>query len=258
MSPDQPDPAADPLPLTGWRVLVTRPAEQAAPLLEELRAAGATALSYPTITLAPPPSWEPFDAATARIDSYSWIVFTSPSAVRFAFTHAPDLAARLGSAPHPRVAVVGEETARTLRGHSVPVAVVPSDQRQEGLLQALGALPPGTRILFPQALGGRELLRDELVRAGATVDVVAVSRTVPLSLPTPPPAFDAVIFASPSALHAFVARWTVAGLRDKVVAAMGPTTRQAALSAGAPVQVMPARPSVPALVAALCGYRRPP
>lgn len=250
--------SADPdLPLADWRVLVTRPVDQAQPLAEALRAAGATAISYPTITIAPPPSWIPFDEAVTRLESYDWIVFTSPSAARLAMARAAELLGRLRLPDAPAVAAVGAETARALAAHAIPVALVPDDQRQEGLLAALGTRAAGARILFPQALDGRSLLRDELARAGATVDVVPVSRTIALPLPVPPAPFDAATFASPSALHAFLARWTPAALQDKVVAVMGPTTRDAALAAGVAVQVIPARPSVAALVAALAQHRRP-
>ncbi|MBC8132706.1 MAG: uroporphyrinogen-III synthase, partial [Deltaproteobacteria bacterium] len=170
------------LPLSHWRVLVTRPSEQARPLLEALQTVGARAISYPTIALEPPPSWTPFDSAVGRLDSYDWIIFTSPSASRFAFARAPHLADSLQLAGAPKVAAVGTETARRLASYGVPVAVVPENQRQEGLVTALGHLTVGTRVLFPQALGGRELLRDQLVLAGASVDVVPVSQTVALDL----------------------------------------------------------------------------
>jgi uroporphyrinogen III methyltransferase/synthase len=191
------------------------------------------------------------------MDSYSWIVFASPSAVRFALGRAPRLAAHLRSQAAAAVAAVGTETAKALSEFRVPVAIVPEgqDQRQEGLVAALGHLTAGSRVLFPQTIGGRETLREALTAAGATVDVVPVSQTVALPLDFPPAPFDAATFASPSALNAFVGKWMAAALRDKVVAVIGPTTRDAALAAGVTVHVVPPTPSVEALVAALGAYR---
>jgi uroporphyrinogen III methyltransferase/synthase len=241
-------------PLSGWRVLVTRPAEQARALVEALDAAGASPILFPVIELRPPPSWTSFDEAVARIDSYAWVVFTSPSAVRFAFGRALDLGERLRPGGAPAVAAVGTETARALAGHGVSVALVPADQRQEGLVAAFSAMPSGTRFLFPQTIGGRDLLRDTLATRGAVVDVVAVSETAALPLDSPPPAFDIATFASPSALRAFVVAFTAAALVGKIVAVIGPTTLDAARAAGVRVHVIPAAPSVEALVTALSTY----
>ncbi|MES1204903.1 MAG: uroporphyrinogen-III synthase [Pseudomonadota bacterium] len=242
-------------PLAGWRVLVTRPAEQARPLVAALAAAGATPLPYPTIALGPPPTWAPFDDAVSRVASYAWIVFTSPSAVRAALGRAPRLASDLRQSPAPAVAAVGTETARALAEHDVPVALVPDDQRQEGLVARMAALAAGSHVLFPQALGGRELLREALERQGIKVDLVPVSETSALALDAPPAPFDVATFASPSALRAFVAAWTPAALDAKVVAVIGPTTQEAARAASVAVHVVAPTPSVSALVAALVTYR---
>jgi len=258
-------------PLAGWRVLVTRPEEQAGALADALAAEGAVAIVYPTIALAPPPSWDAFDAAVADLTAYDWIVFTSPSAVRFAVGRraelARDLAARAGAGPaapgapapqRPRVAAVGAETARALGAVGIDVALVPEDQRQEGLVAALASVPAGARILFPQALGGRELLPEALSSRGVQVQVVPVSQTRPLPLAIAPPPFDVAIFASPSALKAFLAGAAAgpAALSGKVVAVIGPTTEAAARASGIAVDVIPPVPSVSALVAALVAHRR--
>jgi len=242
-------------PLAGWRILVTRPVEQAAPLAQALREAGAQPVSYPTIALGPPPSWQPFDAAILTLSSYHWIVFTSPSAVRFAMDHAAGLPGLLATPAAPSVAAVGTETARTLRERGIAVALVPDDQRQEGLAAAFASLLPGARVLFPQALGGRDLLLETLTRQNVIVDVVPVSQTRPLPLEGPPPEFDVATFASPSALRAFIAACGKTALAGKVVAVIGPTTAQAARDAGVSVDVMPRAPSVLALVAALTAWR---
>jgi uroporphyrinogen III methyltransferase/synthase len=248
----------DPHPLAGWRILVTRPQEQAAALGRALEAVGAEAVIFPTIALGPPPSWQPFDSAVAHLATYDWIVFTSPSAVRFAIERAPTLPVRLALADAPRVAAVGSETAKAL-AHNGVSASVPAEQRQEGLVQLLGDLSPGMRVLFPQALGGRETLREALQSQGVSVDVVPVSETVPLpySPGARPPAFDVATFASPSALRAFVDAFGVAALAGTVVAVIGPTTEAAAQAAGVAVTVVAPSPSVSALVAALCAHLPP-
>jgi uroporphyrinogen-III synthase len=238
-------------PLAGWRILVTRPVAQAASLAEALREAGASPIIYPTIALAPPPSWRPFDDAIGALQSYDWIVFTSPSAVGFALERASHLPAALSAEAAPAVAAVGDQTAHALREHGIAVALVPEDQRQEGLAAAFASLRPDARVLFPQALGGREFLLESLALRKVTVDVVPVSQTSPLPLATAPPEFDVATFASPSALRAFVAARGTAALAGKVVAVIGPTTAQAARAVGVTVDVMPRAPSVAALVAAL-------
>ena len=241
--------------LRGYRVLVTRPLEQGAALAATLVAAGAVPVMYPTIALGPPPSWQAFDEAFARLVTYAWVVFTSPSAVRFALQRHPALGAALADARAPRVAAVGRETARALNDHGVPVALVPEEQRQEGLVASFGALPAGTRVLFPQALGGRELLAEFLSAHGVSVDVVAVSQTTALPLDGAPPPFDAATFASPSALRAFVAARGAASLQGKLVAVIGPTTAEAARAAGVAVDVVAPAPSVGALVQAIADHR---
>ncbi len=250
-------------------MLVTRPHGDApGPFAEALAAAGATPVLYPTIAVAAPPSWQPLDAAVdrARAGEYGWAIFTSPSAVGFTLGRLTARGLTAQALAGLSLAAVGSETARALGAAGLDVALVPpaDQQRQEGLLEALlAALPPppaigapGARILFPQALGGRELVRDELARHGYAVDVVPVSQTIARDLTEPPPAFDVATFASPSALRAFVERLGGERLAQARVAVIGPTTAAAAAALEVRVDAMPPNPSVPALVQCLIDLRK--
>ena len=201
---------------------------------------------------------------TARA-RYGWAIFTSPSAVGFALRRLTERGLTTQALAGVRLAAVGSETARALRAAGLDVALVPpvDQQRQEGLLDALlAALPPpdagasGARILFPQALGGRELVSDELARRGYAIDVVPVSQTIARDLTEPPPPFDVATFASPSALRAFVERLGGERLARARVAVIGPTTAALAATLGVRVDAMPPNPSVPALVQCLIDLRK--
>ncbi len=232
-------------------MLVTRPAEQAGPLADALRAAGAAPLLYPTIAVTEPPDWGPFDRAFAAARPGDWVVFTSPSAVRLAAARLRNRG-QATSLPTLRIAAVGPGTAAALGAAGWPAEVVPDGGRrnQEGLAAALSGLAPGARVLFPRALEGRDELARQLSERGISVEVVPVSRTRPLALP-PLPVFDAAIFASPSALRALLERWGTAALAGHLAVAIGPVTAGAMRGAGVEPAAVADDPTTEGVVNAL-------
>jgi uroporphyrinogen III methyltransferase/synthase len=172
--------AVTPGPLSGRRVLVTRPAGQEDDVAALVRAAGGECLAVPVIRVDDPPSWQPLDEAIRRADTYDWIVFASVNGVR-GFTarlRAAGLDARaLGTA---RIAAIGPATHRGLAAAGFACDLVPATFRSEGLAEAFAAMPTGGRFLLVRADRGRDVLRRELEGGGHHVDEVAayVSRPV--------------------------------------------------------------------------------
>ena len=76
----------------GLRVIVTRPAQQAAPWVNRLRAAHFNAVALPLIEVAPVPDPSPVVAAWQRLPGYDAAMFVSANAVDHFFALKPMLA----------------------------------------------------------------------------------------------------------------------------------------------------------------------
>lgn len=209
--------------LAGLRILVTRPeGEGADAWAAALEQAGAVALRFPTVATAPPDSWDELDRSLRALGSYDWLILTSQTAVAAVVGRLPRQ--RFPADLRAHIAVVGPTTAAMVAAHGGHVRLVPEDNRQEGLAEALQALPAGTRVLFPLAKGGRTLLTEQLRKQDCQVDVVTAYQTVPKQDLAPPPDFDIATFASPSALRAFVGALGTTILGQKMIAVIGTTT----------------------------------
>jgi uroporphyrinogen III methyltransferase/synthase len=235
--------------LAGLRILLTRPeGEGADEWAAAFARAGAVPIAYPTVSIVPPESWQAVDEAIANLHIYGWLVFTSQTAVRFFVGRLPT--GLFASNLHAEIAAVGKSTAQSIERLGGKVALVPVDSRQEGLVEELHAIPAGTRVLLPLASGARALLAQSLQAAGCLVDVVTVYRTQPKQDLATPPEFDAAVFASPSALRAFLDRLGTSALAEKTIAVIGATTANEAEARGLRVVVADS-PGVDALVLAI-------
>ena len=225
--------------LAGRTILVTRPAEQAAPLVRELERRGARVLVAPTIRLMPARSAALTTAlkelAAGRFD---WITLTSAATVEV-------LRERL---PSPRdvrakVAAIGDGTAAAFRRWS---GQDPDLQPATFTTAALArAFPRGSgRVLCARADIAPEALEVALARKGWETSRVDAYRTVfATSLPREAREalgrgeVDAVTFTSASTVRGFVnarggeAAHGPSGGPPKMVC-IGPVTAAAARDAG--------------------------
>src|SRR5437588_13030449 len=127
------------LPLQGKRILVTRTRQQASALSERLRASGAIAVEFPTISIAPPLDWVPLDSALRRLCTpspqpfYTWLVFTSVNGVNFCFERLSSLGFAIQTIRKVRVAAIGPATAAALARYGLSADLVPDEYIAEEL-----------------------------------------------------------------------------------------------------------------------------
>ena len=182
MSPAGPD-TAHPLdrPLAGRTVVVTRPREQAASLVEPLEALGASVLLAPTIRIVPRPLDDEVAAVLRELATYELVVFTSANAVRVFAGYLARGTEDGGMPVGPVVAAVGPATAAALETHGLACHLVPEDYVAEGLLDAFeeqAAPTAGARVLIPCASDARDVLPETLRERGAVVDVLHIYDTI--------------------------------------------------------------------------------
>ena len=260
----------DARPLFGKRVLVTRPRDQAAELVELLEEMGAEAIEAPMIRIAPPDDYGPLDDACNRAGTFDWIIFSSANAV-------DSFIQRLLATPHDlrslrsvKLCAVGPATAERLAKYGLKVDLSPAEYRAESVLNALSAGRElhGSKFLLPRADIGRELLADELRKQGADVTEVIAYRTVIVEPEREgePDIYrmllerriDVVTFTSASTVRNFVkvlgAEPAADLLGTTIVASIGPVTAEAATQCNLQTTIMPAAYTVPALVDAIVDF----
>jgi len=238
--------------LNGRRVVVTRPAAQAQPLVDLLRELGAEPLVVPLIEIVDPSDGGlALGDALARLSDFEWIVVTSPNG-------ADRVRSALIASPHrPNVAAVGSATAAAL---GVPADLVPDVQTAESLAGAFGHGSGAVLIVGPEQRPGEAARLSPLHRAladqGWTVTAVEAYRTVPVAASSGDLlrvlSADAALFASGSAVRSWV---DVFGTQTPAVtAAIGPSTAQVAAEIGLKIDIVATDHSLHGLVDCLVVY----
>ena len=260
----------DSRPLFGRRVLVTRPRDQAADLIDRLTAFGAEPIAAPMIRIAPPDDPGPLLRAADAAATFDWIVFTSTNAVDAFMTALLDGQRDVRALKGPLLCAVGLATADKLKQYGINVDLVPHEFRAEAVIAALGehGSLAGSRVLLPRADIGRDTILDHVRQAGALVTDVVAYRTIAEEpqRDSGPDVYrmlleghiDVVTFTSPSAVRNFAAIYGAEPaadlLKNTVVATIGPVTAEAAHKLGINVSVQPATYTVTALVDAIAAH----
>lgn len=253
-------------PLFGRKIVITRSREQASDLKCKLEELGAACIEFPTIAIAPPPSWEPLDRAINNLSQYDWAIFTSVNGVRFFIERLIAAGRDARDLKGIRLAAIGPKTAETLESVLLRPDLVPSEYRAEAILEALsGYNVRGKRFLMPRAMVAREVLPEKLREWGARVDVVPAYQTV---LPEQDAQkirgllvnceIDCLTFTSSSTVSNFFAligTEELARCKERmVIACIGPITAQTAAKFGLVTSVMPSEYTIQGLVDSIVSH----
>jgi uroporphyrinogen III methyltransferase/synthase len=230
-------------PLSGARVVVTRPREQARELVDLLEEQGADVIVAPTVRMAPPTDYKALDDACAEVGTYDWVVLPTLAGTDVFLRRLLAGPGDVRSLHGVGICAIGQTSADRFAALGIRVDAMPSEYRPEGIAEALAESRrlDDRRILIPRAEGVRDVLAAVLRRAGADVTEVAAYRIVKV-LPGDkgePDLYkklleqqvDVLVFGNPSTALEFVdiygAEALVDLLRTTLVACIGPVTAQA-------------------------------
>ena len=257
----------DARPLFGKRIVVTRAREQAMELVDLIEDLGAQAIEGAAVRIAAVADTSALDEAAATASNFDWLVFTSQNGVDHFMRRVMEGPGDVRSLKGPRICAVGPATADKLALYGLKVDVVPREHRAERAVEAMRAYAEikGAKVLFPRSEIAREVLADDLRKAGAQVTDVVAYRTLAAEPQREgdPDVYklllerqvDAVTFTSASSVRHFVKTLGEEQAPDllagTVVASIGPVTAEAAQQLGIRTTVIPKKYTIPDLVDAL-------
>lgn len=160
-------------PLFGKSIVITRDPAQQGQLERRLKLLGARVISAPTIKIVPPKdAYVALDESIARLDEYSFLIFTSTNAVSAFFGRLDDLR-KLGKI---KIAAVGSATRDAILKYRIGVDIMPQSYVGDSLL---AEFPDGNgeRILIPRAFKARDVLPKGLRLKGYEVTIVPAYET---------------------------------------------------------------------------------
>lgn len=250
-------------PLMGKSVVVTRAREQASGMAGMLRELGAKVIQFPTISIDPLEDYSAVQNAITRLDEYAWLIFTSVNGVKHFWNQLEKAGKDTRAIGSAKVAAIGPATADILREKGIVPDYIPARYVAEGVVEGLlerGV--EGKKVLLPRAKVAREVLPEELRKAGATVDVLPVYETTPAAEKREnvlemleKGQLHCITFGSSSTVDNFfslVSPEAVRKHKDSVrFAAIGPVTAKTLETYGFTPDIMPEEYTIPALVQGL-------
>ena len=176
---------AEPLPLSGKSILVTRAISQASEFSQMLQAKGAVAVDLPALEICEPADWQAVDEAISQLNRFNWLILTSANAVNFFLDRLIQQGKDFRILASLKIAVVGRKTNRFLNQRGLVADFTPPAFVADSLIEHFPEDPKGLSLLFPRVeSGGRDVLVKEMRAKGAEItEVAAYESACPKSIP---------------------------------------------------------------------------
>ncbi|MFC1991793.1 uroporphyrinogen-III C-methyltransferase, partial [Chloroflexota bacterium] len=247
--------------LFGKHILVTRAGHQASTLSQLLAERGAQPVELPAIDIRAIEDTSKLDQVILTVKHYHWIIFTSANAVDAFWQRLHELKQDSRILDGIKLGAIGPATRQALENEGIIPDYIPEVYSNEGIITGLKKQNiAGQQLLLPRADIADKALVEGLNQLGASVQEVAVYRTVPATEALTRAKqmllageIDVITFTSSSTVSNLISAFggeplTLNGVK---VACIGPKTAETAVKAGLKVDIMAEEQTIPGLVISL-------
>lgn len=227
-------------PLKGKEIIVTRPADRSGTLCDRLHRLGANVTSYPCIRTVARTDCPELDRAIKNLNSYRWLVFTSPAGPEIFFDRLRTSGRDARSLAGIKLAAIGPKTAAVLERFGLRADLVPETYDSQHLAQAMSQVEGP--VLLCRASRGSDALPSLLAKKGIPFEDVPCYDTLYEAL-DPAPVLELlkkdvlVTFTSASTVRGFVESLPGADLSHVLGCCIGAQTAREAEKYGIAVTV---------------------
>lgn len=228
-------------PLFGARIVVTRPRTRSSELSQKLRRLGAEVWEVPTIRTQPIRPNPELDCAMEQLNTFNYLVFTSPAGVEIFFQALLALGMDIRRLGEGKIASIGSGTTRELKKYGVIADLQPEIFDAQHLGQLLGEhCQDGERILIPRAQKGSPALIEE-IRKRKTVEITDLPtydtryqapKNIDLAAALQQNKISMVVFTSASTVRGFAAALPGLDFGTVMAVCIGKQTQAAAQELG--------------------------
>jgi len=158
----------------------TRPVGQSAELENLLAEESASLVLMPTIEIKPIPLDEFAILQLKNLESFNWIVFTSPNGLKYFFAAIFEIQNHYGLPEHLKIAVVGKKTAAQLECYGTSAAFINLGNTAEDFVaDFFHRVNLGERVLFPIGNLARTVIEDKISKKAVCTRILFYETVLP-------------------------------------------------------------------------------